>query len=90
MTCAANAASSYAAPYESYRKFWNKRGGSPQKYTPEDFVRVVLRALRDTPPRPRYTLTRSAWVLSLAKRLLSDRAFDGLLLRLFGFDKLRL
>jgi NAD(P)-dependent dehydrogenase (short-subunit alcohol dehydrogenase family) len=80
----ANSASSpYARVYEGYRKARGRHmGGS--RYTPEDCARVILRAVRETPPKPRYTVTRAAKVANLAKRLLPDRMLDRLLIRTFG------
>lgn len=48
---------------------------------------MILRALRDDPPRPRYTVTRRAAVAKWAKRLLSDRALDRYMLRTFGLER---
>ena len=83
---AAAAKSPYAEVYEGY----NRRRKSADKSataTPEDCARVVLRAVRETPPRPRYTVTRNARLLSLAKRFLSDRMLDRLLRRAFGLKR---
>jgi NAD(P)-dependent dehydrogenase (short-subunit alcohol dehydrogenase family) len=83
------AASPYAAVYDGFRRQWKETRGDPKKAekagtTPEDCARVILRALRDTPPRPRYTVTRSAWVGSLVKRLVPDRMLDRQMIRRFG------
>ncbi len=75
--------SPYAIVYEGYRQASRRHTRQP-RYTPEDCAAVVLRALRDTPPKPRYTVARSARLVSLAKRFLSDRALDRRLLRAFG------
>ncbi len=48
---------------------------------------MILRALRDDPPRSRYTVTRRAAVAKWAKRLLSDRALDRYMLRTFGLER---
>ena len=94
------AASPYAAVYAGFRRQWKETRSAAKKpekarpaeasgtqkarTTPEDCARVILRALRDTPPRPRYTVTRSAWVGSLMKRLVPDRMMDRQLIRRFG------
>ena len=83
---AAAASSPYAAVYESFRGSWKKRAQKAPG-TPEDCARVVLRAIQETPPKPRYTVTRRARMLSLAKRLLSDRALDSRVLRMFGLER---
>ncbi len=72
----------YATLYKNFRRARNKSiAESP--YTPEDCARVILRALRETPPRPRYTVTRLARVAAWVKRLLSDRALDRYLMRTY-------
>jgi NAD(P)-dependent dehydrogenase (short-subunit alcohol dehydrogenase family) len=85
--------SPYAAIYSGFRRAWKRTtrppsGAKPKKpaTTPEDCARVVLRALRDTPPRPRYTVTRAAWMGSLAKRLLPDAFLDRRILRSMGIE----
>ena len=85
--------SSYAAKVESspyqkvYKAYGRVRAGTDVKDTPEDCARVVLRALRDTPPKARYTVTRMARAASIGKRLLSDRRFDRQMIKRFGLDK---
>ncbi len=78
--------SPYARVYQNFRRLWRK-STSGVRYTPEDCARVILRALRDTPPRPRYTVTRRAAVATWAKRLLSDRALDRRLIRIFRLER---
>jgi len=78
------------SPYrEVYKGYQSRVKASREEApdTPEDCARVVLRALRDTPPRPRYTVTRLARMISLGRRLLSDRTFDGQMIRRFGLDR---
>jgi NAD(P)-dependent dehydrogenase (short-subunit alcohol dehydrogenase family) len=84
---AAGAAQSpYRAVYEGVRRAWadSTRGSKDQ---PEDCARVILRALTDTPPRPRYVVTRAAKMTVFFRRLLSDRALDRRLLRATGLDR---
>jgi NAD(P)-dependent dehydrogenase (short-subunit alcohol dehydrogenase family) len=81
---AARAAESpYRAVYEGFLRGWQRRT-SQSKATPEDCARVVMRALTESPPRPRYTVTRAAWITARLRWLLSDRAFDRMLARGFG------
>jgi NAD(P)-dependent dehydrogenase (short-subunit alcohol dehydrogenase family) len=82
------AESPYGPVYEGFLRFWKKTTKNP-KYTPHDCARVILRALRDTPPKARYTVTRDAWVGVRLKRLLSDRMLDRMLIRTLGLDKIR-
>lgn len=76
----------YARVYRNFRRSW-KKSTSGVRYTPEDCAQVVLKALRDDPPKPRYTVTRNARLASWAKRLLPDRAFDRTLLRRFDLNR---
>ena len=72
----------YATLYKNFIRNRNKSvGASP--YTPEDCARVILRAIEDNPPRPRYTVTRLAWMVNWIKRLLPDRTVDRFLIRNF-------
>lgn len=81
---AARAAESpYREVYEGFLRGWRRRTET-SKATPEDCARVVMRAIVETPPRPRYTVTRPAWVMSRLRRLLPDRVFDRILARGFG------
>ncbi len=82
------ARSPYAALYEvATKSFQAARKQSP--YTPEDCARVVLRALRDSPPKARYTVTRTARLAAFARRLLSDRALDSYINRMYGLGNKR-
>ena len=83
---AAAESSPYARVYRNFRHAW-KRSTQHAGYTPEDCARVVLRAVRENPPKPRYTVTRRAVVARWAKRLLSDRAFDRVMIRTFGLER---
>jgi len=81
--------SSYApyaetGPYATiYRNFVRNRNKSlsGSQYTTEDCARVILRAIEDARPRPRYTVTRLAWMVNWIKRLLPDRAVDRFMIR---------
>lgn len=76
----------YLVLYEAYRQV-TRQARNQSSYTPEDCARVMLRALRDNPPRPRYTVTRRAAVAAWAKRLLSDRMLDRFMIRTFGLRR---
>lgn len=82
----AAAASPYAGVYNGFQRSFN-RNWRQARDTPLDCARVVLRAVRETPPRPRYTVTRRAKMFSLLRRFLPDRTLDRGLLRLFGLDR---
>ncbi len=83
---AAASSSPYARVYKGFVGRW-KKSTAAVRYTPADFARVVLQALRENPPKPRYTVTRNARVVSWAKRLLSDRALDRRLIREFRLER---
>ena len=55
------------------------RGAAPQAV-----ARTILRAAEATRPRTRYPAGRGARTIILARRLLPDRVFDALLLRVYG------
>jgi|DewCreStandDraft_5_1066085.scaffolds.fasta_scaffold00081_139 NAD(P)-dependent dehydrogenase (short-subunit alcohol dehydrogenase family) len=79
------ATSPYARVYKGFVEGW-KRRTQGVRATPEDCARVVLRAMTETPPRPRYTVTRGAAWMSFFRRWLSDRAVDRRLLRAFRLE----
>lgn len=76
----------YAPLYKAFRDNW-KNTMRERKYTPEDCARVVHHAIETPRPKPRYTVTRRAAMLSLAKRVLTDSYFDKRTLRAFGMEK---
>lgn len=79
------ATSPYAAVYKGFVAGWKRdTAGAGKSTTPEDHARVVLRVLRDPSPRPRYTITRRAAVMSFLRRIVSDRFLDRRLARAFG------
>jgi NAD(P)-dependent dehydrogenase (short-subunit alcohol dehydrogenase family) len=75
--------SPYAKVYSGFRAQW-KQTIANAKSKPEDCARVVHRAITDSPPRPRYTVTRRAAILSVAKRVLPDSVIDRRTLRAYG------
>ncbi|HMD31822.1 MAG TPA: SDR family oxidoreductase [Candidatus Acidoferrales bacterium] len=78
--------SPYVAVYRAFQKTW-KGVTQAARNTPEDCARVILRALLDTPPRARYTVTSRARYGVIAKRLLPDRMLDKSILRSMGLHK---
>ncbi|MDE3137917.1 MAG: SDR family oxidoreductase [Acidobacteriota bacterium] len=78
--------SPYHVVYEGFRRAWDEttRGS---KDVPVGCARVILRALTETPPRPRYVVTRRAKLTAFLRRILSDRAFDRSILRATGLDR---
>jgi NAD(P)-dependent dehydrogenase (short-subunit alcohol dehydrogenase family) len=80
--------SPYRGVYQRFLRSWEKTRKASQ-YQPEDCARVVLRAIEDEPPRARYVVTREAKFSVLARRLLSDRAFDRSLHKRLGLDEIR-
>ena len=80
--------SPYALIYKAYGRRV-RRSDAKVRDTPEDCARVILRAIRATAPKPRYTVTAQARWANLGKRLLSGRLFDRQLIRVFGLDRAR-
>jgi NAD(P)-dependent dehydrogenase (short-subunit alcohol dehydrogenase family) len=76
----------YAAVYKNFVRAW-RRGTSGTRTTAEDCARVVLRAVRETPPRTRYTVTPGSQFVLWGKRLLPERLRDRLLRRSFGLRR---
>jgi NAD(P)-dependent dehydrogenase (short-subunit alcohol dehydrogenase family) len=80
--------SAYGGVYRGFLQSWT-RTMKESRYKPEDCARVVLRAIEDTAPRARYPVTRDAKIGILARRFLSDHAFDRSLRKRLGLDALR-
>jgi NAD(P)-dependent dehydrogenase (short-subunit alcohol dehydrogenase family) len=57
------------------------------KTTPEDCARIMLRAIEAPRPRARYGVTPLATFAKWAKRLLTDRAADGMIRRRYGITR---
>ena len=73
----------YADVYEDFVRAW-RRGTGGTRTTAEDCARVILRAIRETPPRTRYTVTPGSQFMLWGKRLLPERLRDRLMRRSFG------
>jgi NAD(P)-dependent dehydrogenase (short-subunit alcohol dehydrogenase family) len=82
------ARSPYAQLYRNFLKFWKRSTANP-RYRPEHCALVILRALRETPPKPRYTVTRDARITRVVRRLLTDSMLDRMLIRALEIDKIR-
>lgn len=86
----ANAAdrSPYRGIYQGFLGSWQKTRHT-SKDTPGDCARVILRAVEETPPHPRYLVTRTAKIAALMKRVMPDRSFDRGMRKQFRLDELR-
>ena len=76
----------YANAYRGFVRAW-RRGTSGTRTTAEDCARVILRAVRETPPRTRYTVTPGSQFMLWGKRLLPERLRDRLMRRSFGLKR---
>jgi len=84
------AATAGASPYQKvYEGAWKgaNKGHSGSKSTPEDCARVMLRAVEEVDPRPRYGVTSLAKLVKWGKRLASDRALDSFLRQYYGVTR---
>jgi NAD(P)-dependent dehydrogenase (short-subunit alcohol dehydrogenase family) len=81
-----NPSSPYASLYASFlKRMTSSRAAS--ETTPEDCARIILRAVESPRPKIRYPVTRLATFAKWSRKLLSDRAVDGMLLRRFGASR---
>lgn len=78
----------YAGVYKRFVRSW-RRNASRAKTTPEDCARVILRAIRDTPPRARYQVTLGSEFFLWGMRLLPERLRDRMMRRSFGLTRER-
>ncbi len=78
--------SPYRVVYEGFRRVWDQ-STRRSKDRPEDCARVILRALTEASPRPRYAVTRGAKLMIFLLRFLSDRFLDRRLVRAIGLDR---
>ena len=76
----------YANVYRNFIRAW-RRGTSGTRTTAEDCARVVLRAVRETPPRARYTVTPGSQLMLWGKRLLPERLRERLMRRTFDLTR---
>ncbi len=76
----------YASIYKRFVRSW-RRNASRAKTTPEDCARIVLRAIRDNPPRTRYQVTLGSEFFLWGMRLLPERLRDRMMRRSFGLTR---
>jgi short-subunit dehydrogenase len=76
----------YASVYKRFVRSW-RRNASRAKTTPEDCARVILRAIRDTPPRTRYQVTLGSEFFLWGIRLLPEHLRDRMMRRSFGLRR---
>jgi NAD(P)-dependent dehydrogenase (short-subunit alcohol dehydrogenase family) len=76
----------YAKVYRNFIRAW-RRGTSGTQTTAEDCARVILRAVRETPPRTRYTVTPGSQLMLWGKRLFPERLRDRLMRRTFDLRR---
>ncbi|HTS13917.1 MAG TPA: SDR family oxidoreductase [Candidatus Limnocylindrales bacterium] len=80
--------SPYGAVYQGFLKSWNKVVHA-SKYQPEDCARVILRAIEETTPRPRYLVTKDAKVGAFMRRFLPEKTFDRGMRKQMGLEEAR-
>jgi len=73
----------YRAQAQAFARLLASSGGKNASH-PRVVARTVLRAISARRPRARYAVGAGAVPFILARRLLSDRAFDGLVKRIVG------
>ena len=76
----------YAGIYKNFVRSWRRNAGRART-TPEDCARVILRAIRDTPPRTRYQVTPGSEFFLWGMRLLPERLRDRVMRRQFGLTR---
>ncbi|HEX6509215.1 MAG TPA: SDR family oxidoreductase [Chloroflexota bacterium] len=75
-----------ASPYTPYLKGWRRTRGRSDRFgrSAETVARVVARAVEAEHPRPRYTITITAKLGAVARRLVPDTVTDWVLRRAMG------
>jgi len=79
-----------SGPYAKiYATYWSNATSTraQSKTTPEDCARIMLEAIEAPRPKARYGVTPLAKFAKWAKRLLSDRAADGMIRRRYGIAR---
>lgn len=76
------------SPYWSYMQRWQttRRKSDLMSRSPETVARVVRRAVLARRPRPRYTITATAKLGAIARRLVPDTITDWVLRRTMGLS----
>ena len=80
--------SPYRGVYQAFLGHWQKTRHAA-KDRPEDCARVILRAIEETSPRPRYRVTRPAKIAAFLRRVMPDRMFDHLMRKELGLEQVR-
>lgn len=80
--------SPYRGVYQAFLGTWEKTRKSSTD-SPEDCARVILRAIEENPPRPRYLVTRPAKIAAFMRRVMPDRTFDRGMRKQLGLDQLK-
>jgi NAD(P)-dependent dehydrogenase (short-subunit alcohol dehydrogenase family) len=80
--------SPYRLVYQAFLGHWQKTRHAA-KDRPEDCARVILQAIEESPPRPRYLVTRPAKIAAFMRRVIPDRAFDRSMRKELGLDQVR-
>jgi short-subunit dehydrogenase len=76
------------SPYSSYLERWQstRRKSDVMSRSPETVARIVRRAVQARRPRPRYTITATAKLGAVARRLVPDTVVDWVLRRSMGLS----
>jgi NAD(P)-dependent dehydrogenase (short-subunit alcohol dehydrogenase family) len=80
--------SPYAAVYSGFQRGRANWTRSP-RCTPADCAQVILDAIRASPPRARYAVTRRARMMSWMKRILPDWALDRIMAKVHKVPRAR-
>lgn len=82
------ARSPYRAVYQGFLGSWEKTRKAARN-TPEDCARVILQAIEESSPRPRYLVTREAKIAAFWRWAMPDRTFDRGMRKRLGLDEVR-
>lgn len=80
--------SPYRGVYQAFLETWEKTRKASTD-SPEDCARVILRAIEEAPPHPRYLVTRPAKIAAFMRRVMPDRTFDRGMRKQLGLDQLK-
>ncbi len=77
--------------YEDYMQHYHlRRNNRPFMISPDEVAVQIVRIVKSRNPRPRYYMTAPAKLFSFARRLFSDRMWDYLTKKAYGFDRVDL
>lgn len=80
--------SPYGRVYQAFLAHWQKTRHAA-KDRPEDCARVILGAIEEDQPRPRYLVTRPAKMAAFMRRVMPDRIFDRGMRKELGLKQVR-